>query len=136
MAQSFHLDVITPEREFYSGEVESLTVETIDGQICVLAGHLPLVTALGVGVMRIVKRGGEVAEAAHTEGFMHVGRDKVVMFAQACEWPNEINLPRAEEAYARAQARSREAKDTNEAIRLKVAMLRATTRIKVKRYMK
>jgi F-type H+-transporting ATPase subunit epsilon len=136
MAKSFHLDVITPEREFYNGEVESLTVETIDGQICVLAGHLPLVTALGVGVLKIVKTGGEVAEAAHMEGFMQVGREKVVMFAQACEWPNEINLPRAEEAYARAQARSRETKSTNDAIRLKVAMLRATTRIKVKRYMK
>jgi len=136
MANSFHLDVITPEREFFSGEVESLTVETINGQISVLAGHQPLVTALGVGVLKIVKRGGEVAEAAHMEGFMEVGREKVALFVQACEWPSEISLPRAEEAYARAQTRSREAKSTHDVIRVKIAMLRAATRIKVKRYTK
>ncbi|MCE5236601.1 MAG: ATP synthase F1 subunit epsilon [Eubacteriales bacterium] len=134
MALTFRLSVITPEREFFSGDAESLTVETIDGQICVLANHEPLVTALNVGVLKIVKRGGEVLRATHTEGFMQVNRDSVTLLAQACEWPHEIDLPRAEEAYARAQARAREAKNVDDVIRLKVAMLRASTRIKVKRY--
>lgn len=131
---TFHLEVITPEREFFSGEAESLTVETIAGQICILAGHLPLVTALSVGVLKIIKAGGEVLQATHTQGFMKVRREKVLLLVQACEWPDEIDLPRAEEAYARAQARARSARGTDETIRLKVAMLRASTRIRVKRY--
>lgn len=131
--KSFILNVITPEREFFSGEVESLTVETIAGQICVLAGHTPLVTALGIGVLKITKRGGERVAASHSEGFMQVTPEKVSVFAQSCEWPDEIDLPRAEEAFARAQERAREEKNTDDAIRIKVAMLRATTRIRLKR---
>ncbi len=130
---SFILNVITPEREFFSGEAESLTVETIAGQICVLAGHTPLVTALGIGVLNIMKRGGERVEASHSEGFMQVIPGKVTVFAQSCEWPDEIDLPRAEEAFARAQARAREEKNTDDVIRIKVAMLRAAARIRVKR---
>lgn len=129
---SFQLRVITPEREFFTGEVETLIVESIDGQLCVLAGHEPMVTALGVGVMKITKHGGKAVEATHTEGFLEVSRRGVTLLAQACEWPEEIDLRRAEEAYERAQERARDAKGGDDVIRNKISLLRASTRIKVK----
>ena len=134
MALTFRLSVITPEREFFSGEAESVTVESIDGQICVLANHVPLVTALNVGVLKIVKRGGETLLATHTEGVMQVNRDSVVLLAQACEWPDEIDLRRAQEAYARAQARAHTLKSGDAVIRNDIALMRAMTRIRVKGY--
>ena len=130
---SFHLSVITPEREFFNDEVEILTVETIGGQLCVLAGHEPMVTALGVGVMKIKLHGGKTLEATHSEGFLEVTKRGVMLLSQACEWPDEIDIRRAEEAYERARARVRAPKSTDDVVHSKIALVRAMTRIKVKK---
>ncbi|MDR1065819.1 MAG: F0F1 ATP synthase subunit epsilon, partial [Clostridiales bacterium] len=43
----------TPEKKFFSGEVESVIVDTVDGKIGVLSGHAPTVAALATGRVRI-----------------------------------------------------------------------------------
>lgn len=131
MAKSFNLVILTPEREFYNGSVESLTVESIDGQICILADHIPLVAALGVGMMKI-KKGDEVLEAFHSEGFMEVRSDGTIVLSQACEWPDEIDIRRAQEAKERAEHRIEQRKNSESIARSKIALSRALTRIKVK----
>ena len=131
MAGSFQLSVITPEREFFKGEVESLTVETVDGQLCVLASHVPMATALSVGIMKIKKSDGETVEATHTEGFLEVRpRNIVTMLVQACEWPHEIDALRAEEALKRAAAYTKGQRDEEK--RIRSALLRATVRLRLK----
>ncbi|HWP79828.1 MAG TPA: ATP synthase F1 subunit epsilon [Candidatus Acidoferrum sp.] len=131
MANSFPLSVLTPEREFYNDRVESLVVESIDGELCILAGHIPLVTALSIGTLKI-KKGDEVREAFHSEGFMEVRPEGTVVLLQACEWPEEIDVHRAEEAKRRAEARIEQQKNAESIARGKAALSRALTRIKVK----
>jgi F-type H+-transporting ATPase subunit epsilon len=131
LAKPFNLVILTPEREFYNGTAESLTVESIDGQLSVLADHIPLVIALGVGTLRI-KNGDEVLEAFHSEGFMEVRSDATIVLSQACEWPQEIDMRRAEEARARAESRLEQRKNAVSVERSKIALARALTRIKVK----
>ncbi len=91
----FHLEVYTPERLFYEGEVESVAVTAPDGGITVLAGHAPMVTSMVSSTLKIRENGVE-KKAFHSEGFMEVlGNNTVQIFAQACEWPGEIDEERA-----------------------------------------
>ncbi|MEL7610483.1 MAG: ATP synthase F1 subunit epsilon [Bacillota bacterium] len=133
MAKKFNLIVLTPEREFYNGPAEELIVESLDGQIGVLADHTPMATALGVGMIRI-KNDDRLFEAAHSEGFMEVRKDATVVLAQACEWPYEIDLGRAREAKERAERRMEEHKTAESIAKSRLALTRALTRIKLKAY--
>ena len=131
MPKPFRLMVLTPEREFYNGEAYSVTVNTIAGSIGVLADHIPMVTVLTVGELTI-RVGDEVKTAFHSEGFMEVRTDGVIILCQACEWPEEIDAERAQKAEERARKRLSHIESELASSRSKVALMRAITRQKVK----
>lgn len=131
MAALFHVDIYTPERLFLSDEVEALTVTTIDGQWQVLKGHVPITAPLSVGRLS-VKKDGQWRTAFQSEGFLEVGRDGVVVFAQALEWPEEIDQRRAEEAEHRAKEKLRQRKSMLEYQMGKAALARAAERLRLK----
>ena len=133
MDKSFPIQVMTPERMFYNGEAQAVTVEAMDGQLSVLAGHTPMVCALSAGQLRIRTAEGEKL-AFHSKGFMDVAGGQVSIFCQACEWPEEIDAQRAQEAVQRAENRLRETHDQDVINRSKVALLRALTRLHVKEF--
>ncbi|MEN6418407.1 MAG: ATP synthase F1 subunit epsilon [Clostridiaceae bacterium] len=133
MAKPFPLMVLTPEREFYSGNAVYVSVETIAGSIGVMAGHVPMVSALGVGALIIHPAEGEERTAFHSEGFIEVRPDGVYILSQACEWPEEIDEKRAEEAEQRAYERiANTAENVGNMAHSKVALMRAMTRRKIK----
>lgn len=131
MSKSFRLTVLTPEREFYKGPAESLTIESIDGELCILAEHIPMVAAVGVGELKI-KTGDKVLTAFHSEGFLEVHSDSTTVLLQACEWPEEIDINRAKEALERAEHRLEQQRNVQTIARSKIALSRALMRIKVK----
>ena len=126
---TFELSIMTPERQFFSGQVEALTVTGIDGQMTVLAGHAPMVVSLDIGEISI-KQDGTWRQAVNTEGFMVVLGDSVVMFVQACEWPEDIDVRRAEEAKHRAEERIRQRQSILESQTSKIALARAMVRLR------
>ncbi len=126
---TFELSIMTPERQFFSGQVEALTVTGIDGQMTVLAGHAPMVVSLDIGEISI-KQDGTWRQAVNTEGFMEVLGDSVVMFVQACEWPEDIDVRRAEEAKHRAEERIRQRQSILEGQTSKIALARAMVRLR------
>lgn len=128
MANAFSLQILTPERDFYEGRAYSVTVESIDGRRTVMAGHTPMVTALTAGNLEVVDESGTHV-AFHSEGYMDVMLDGVFILCQACEWPQEIDERRAQEAERRALERIHQ--DTTG--RSKVALLRALARLKAKK---
>lgn len=133
MAKPFKLMVLTPEREFYNGEAVYVGMDTIAGSIGVLADHVPMVTALTVGTLIIKPDEHTTRTAFHSEGFIEVRHDSVLVMAQACEWPEEIDVRRAEEAEKRAEQRiSSPAVDERAMTRSKVALMRAMTRKRIK----
>ena len=135
MAKPFPLMVLTPEREFYSGNAVYVSVETMAGSIGVMAGHVPMVSALGVGALVIQPEEGDERTAFHSEGFIEVRPDGVYILSQACEWPEEIDEKRALEAEQRAQERlqqQRTGDDLGTMGHSKVALMRAMTRQKIK----
>ncbi len=100
----FAFELLTPSRRLFSGKASSISFATADGEIEILAGHEPLVAPLRVGALRI--RGpGLDRVAAVTEGFARIRQGRVELFADAAEWPEEIDRERAERALGRAEKR-------------------------------
>ena len=100
----FACEILTPYRHFYSGKAESITFVTHDGQIEILAHHEALVAPVRIGQLRLVQ-GGKVRRAAITEGFARVKEGHIDLFVDAAEWPEEIDVERAERALGRATSR-------------------------------
>ena len=100
----FRLQVITPDRIFYDGEAELVELTTSEGEMGVLKGHIPLTAILVPGVLRIKEAEG-VRKAALHDGFVEIMKDHMTILAEACEWPDEIDVTRAEEAKMRAERR-------------------------------
>ena len=134
MPKPFHLMVLTPEREFYSGEAVYVSVQSIAGSIGVLADHVPMVSALDVGALEIQTDEHTKRTAFHSEGFIEVRPECVYILSQACEWPEEIDEKRALEAEQRAQERLQQERGDQLGTmgHSKVALMRAMTRRKIK----
>jgi F-type H+-transporting ATPase subunit epsilon len=128
MSATFELTVMTPEREFYSGEAEALTITGLDGMLTVLANHAPMVSCLDIGTISI-KKDGVWKGAFSSEGFMEVVNNSVMVFVQSCEWPEEIDMKRAEEAKRRAEERLRQKQNIREYSASKIALAKAMARI-------
>lgn len=97
MASTFRLQIITPNRTFYDDEAESLVVTTMEGEMGVLAKHIPIVTQLAVGKIKI-KKNGQYKIAAASEGFVKVDSESTRIVMDSAEWPEEIDVQRAEAA--------------------------------------
>lgn len=134
MASEFYLEVITPERKFFEGNVEMVIVDSTDGQLGIMKGHVPKVAPIAIGIIKI-KQQGVWREAAINEGFMEVTPEKTIILSHSVEWPEEIDIKRAQEALERAQERLRQKRSLTEYHRSKAALARAMSRLKVrKRY--
>jgi len=130
MAPAFNLEIVTPERNFFSGDVEMLIIRTPDGEMGILPGHIPMVVAVAVGSIRILQN-GEWLHAAVSEGFSEIKRDQTVMIVDAAEWPHEIDVKRAEAAKERALERLNTKLSRVEYMRTQAALSRAMARLKV-----
>lgn len=129
--KTFFVEMITPERLFYKGNIEQLVVETVDGFMGILAGHVPTVTALKNGSIRFYAD-GKWNEVANSAGFVEIRPDETVVLAQALEWPYEIDANRAREAAERAEEVLRRARSRKEYELSKASLARAFARLRVK----
>ncbi|MCL6456616.1 MAG: F0F1 ATP synthase subunit epsilon [Gorillibacterium sp.] len=126
---TFRLEIVTPERKVYEQDIDMVIVEGVEGQLGILPHHIPLLTALRIGPLRIKKDGTE-EEVAVGGGFMEVRKDKVVILAETAELPEDIDIDRAEEARRRAE-RYLLHPDEHDQVRAEMALQRAINRIKV-----
>lgn len=111
---SLEFKIATPERVvFEAPAVESISLPTKMGEITILPNHIPLVSALVSGEVR-VKIAEEEVIMAVSGGFIQVEGNKVVVLADTAERAEEINVERAEEARERAREYMKESKVTEE----------------------
>lgn len=128
----FQLRIITPDRVFYEGEASMVEMNTTDGEIGVYKEHVPTTFILVPGVLTIHGEDGEKYAALHS-GFVEVLQGQVTVLAEAAEWPDEIDVERAERARARAEERLHDRADGINQMRAEAALRRALTRIEVGR---
>jgi F-type H+-transporting ATPase subunit epsilon len=111
----FKVEVLTPEGEVFSDEVEMVSTRTTVGSIGVLANHEPLLGLLEPTELRLYKSESDVERFAQGEGYIQVGRDGVLVLVEDAVPPDQLNtsdlqdrLRRAEEAAERAEDDSEE----------------------------
>ncbi|MGB9721105.1 MAG: F0F1 ATP synthase subunit epsilon [bacterium] len=127
----FRLEIVTPERLVYSQDIDVLTVPTVQGEISILAKHVPLVSIISPGEIKI-KKDGEIEYIAITGGFVQVLPHKVIILADAAERAEEIDIERAMKARERAQRLMEEKRaDKMTHAEAMAAFQRALVRIKV-----
>lgn len=103
MADTFELELATPERLVLRERVTEAQVPAKEGFIGLLPGHAPLLTELTAGFMSYTLPGNRVQYMAVNGGFMEVRPEKVRVLTDTAEKADEIDVRRAEEALKRAQ---------------------------------
>ena len=124
------LDVVSAERIVYSDDVDIVMAPGVQGQLGVLPNHVPLMTTLDVGELR-VRKDGEEFPVAISGGFLEVRPDRVIVLADAAERAEEIDLARAEEAKQRAQEQISHSTAEVDAAQAEAALRRAMMRLRV-----
>ena len=102
MAESFELEIVTPEKLVVKEAVEEAQIPGLDGYLGILPGHAPLITELGVGIITY-RAGGTTKTLSVAWGFAEVLQDKVTILAETVERPDEIDVARAQQAKERAE---------------------------------
>ena len=127
----FDLEIITPDRVFWSGKASMLEMNTTEGQVGIYKKHIPMTMILQPGIVKLHLE-NEIKEAAIHAGFVEILPDKISMMAEVAEWPDEIDFARAEEARSRAERRLASHEADLDAARAEAALKRAMVRLKLK----
>jgi len=96
------LEIVTPEKTIYTGEVDEIVVNTADGEIAVLPHHVNLMTKVLPGEMTL-KISGKTQYLAITGGFLEVINNKISLLADYAVRAEEIEINKALEAQKRAE---------------------------------
>ena len=99
------LEVITPERSFYTGDVTFVELNTTEGEVGIYARHIPMTMIIAPGVLTITEEDGAKKKAALLKGFVEVTETTMSILAEVAEWPEDINVERAKKAEERARKR-------------------------------
>ena len=127
---ALNVKVITPGKTVWDDSVEEIVLPSTTGQLGILGGHAPLLTALEVGVMR-VRPGKEWKNIAVMGGFAEVENDEIKILVNGAELGDNIDKEAAATAYQEAQtrfAKVENSEDRQEKIQAETSMKKARAR--------
>lgn len=128
---TFPLQIVSPDGLCFDGEARQVRLRTIEGDVAVLAGHLPYVTAIGMGECRLVLPDGSERRAACCGGLLNVGAS-VRIIASTFEWAEQIDVERAQTARDNAASQLEAGvADVAKRANLEERLRRAETRLRV-----
>jgi F-type H+-transporting ATPase subunit epsilon len=130
--KTFLLEIVTPERKVFSGNVDFAVIPGSEGEFGVLPNHAAILSGLGIGEVR-VRTGEKTDYYAVSGGFAEVRDNKASVLADTAEPAAEIDVARATAAKEPAEAALAKAKDKAEYNRAQVSVKKALLRIKVAR---
>ena len=125
------LNIYSPSRIFYEGEADFVEFVTTEGELGIYPDHIPLTAVVAPGILRITKD-GKVREAKLLDGFATVLPREITVLSEACEWPEEIDIHRAEEAKIRAERKLAMEQTLRDELALRRALVRIQMASKVK----
>ena len=131
MEDFLKLIIITPDKEFYTGEIVEIVAENEYGHLGILPHHIDMATVLLPSITTFTQKDGKKLKAFTSSGIMNVSNNEVKLLCDASEWPEDIDIKRAEEAKNRAEMRLNK-KDGVDFERAEVALMRALMRLKAR----
>ncbi|MHB8155830.1 MAG: F0F1 ATP synthase subunit epsilon [Desulfocucumaceae bacterium] len=123
------LEIVTPEKKLFSGDVRFVVVPGELGQLGFLANHAPLMSGLRIGLVK-VEQEGKTFKVAVSGGFVEVAKNKVTILADTAEREDLIDRDRAEQAKERAEKRMADKQADLDTKRAEMALQRALNRLK------
>lgn len=100
---TMHVELVSIEAPIWSGEATAIYARSIDGELGVLPGHIPLIAALAPGFpVRVEQEGGDDLRVAVHGGFLSVTKDGVSVLAEQAELAQDIDVSRARDQLNRA----------------------------------
>ncbi|HSR88979.1 MAG TPA: F0F1 ATP synthase subunit epsilon [Candidatus Udaeobacter sp.] len=106
--------IVTPEKVIYENEISQVSVPTMSGEITILPNHIPLISVLKAGELKIKDKTGE-HNLAVSGGFLEVrGQNEVVILADHAERVADIDITKAEEARQRAEEQMKNIKNSQD----------------------
>ena len=132
MAATLRLEIVTPDATAYSEDVEMVTLTGAEGEFGVYPNHVPLLTTLQPGELRVLK-GGRETFLAVGEGFVEVRGDGVSVLTDLALESSKIDVTAAEAAVARAQAAMKEDHTAEEVAAIQAGLQKALAQLHVKR---
>ena len=127
------LKLVTPERELFTVEADSVSLPTTSGEITILPKHVPLVSVLAPGMVTI-RRGGEEEYATVSAGWLTMeAEDQLTILTDSAERADELDLQKLEEAKRKAEELLAQVRSTDvlAEVQANMALERELARIKV-----
>ncbi|MBZ0199360.1 MAG: ATP synthase F1 subunit epsilon [Ignavibacteriaceae bacterium] len=126
-----NLEIITPSKKAFNGEVKSITVPGTKGSFQVLYNHAPLMSTFEFGEIKITLPDEKVIHLATGGGTVEVNNNKVLILADSVELVGDIDLERAKLAEQRAAERLKNRDNGIDITRAELSLARATNRLKL-----
>jgi len=130
MAETFELEIVTPEKLVVKDVAEEAQIPGKNGYLGILPGHAPLITELAVGEITY-RIGGMTKHISVAWGFAEVLPKKLTILAETAERPDEIDVNRAERAKDRAEQELKNPPADMDYDAVQAALQRAETRLDV-----
>ena len=100
------VQIVTPEREVVVADDATLVIaKGVEGDVGIMSGHAPLLIALGIGPLTLVREGNRREVIAIDGGFLQVSRDQVIVLAEYAIMPSEIDVGQTEAEIAELRQR-------------------------------
>jgi len=131
MAKKFDVEIVTAQGRFWRGEADMVIMRTVEGEMAIMYGHIPAVAALKPSPLRIRDDEGKTKVVSIGGGFMEMDGKKATFLLRSAEWPQNIDVARAEQAKRRAEERMAKVDGTADQERAEAALQRAITRLKI-----
>jgi F-type H+-transporting ATPase subunit epsilon len=132
MSDTLKLQIVTPDGEAYSEDVNMVTLPGVEGQLGVFPQHVPLMTQMTPGEI-IVRKDGHDYYLAVGEGLIEVMGDHVAVLTDLAIASEKIDEAKVEEARQRAEARLKEKLSDEEVASVNASLVRSAVQLRVKR---
>lgn len=133
MANTFKLEIVTPEGVTTSEDVDFVTLPGVEGEMGIYPMHVPLMTQITAGEI-VVRKGAEEYLLAVGDGFVQITGDKVAVLTDMAIKAHDIDEAKAEEARQRAEARLKEKISDEEMAATHASLARAAALLQVKKH--
>ena len=132
MARTLRLEIVTPEAKVYSEDVSMVVLPGTDGELGVYPQHIPVLTTLKPGELRVFK-GGTATSLAVGEGFAEITGDSISVLTDMALESSAIDEATAEAAVARARAAMKDDLGSEEVAAVQASLQKALAQLHVKR---
>ena len=129
MDKKLHLKITTHEKVVFDADVDEIYTKGTQGEFGILPNHIPFMSALDVGVTKVIVD-GKPEYFTTMGGVFQLKNNEALILTQTAEKGSDINIERAEEAKKRAEERLENEPDTSDVQRAEIALSRALARLK------